>query len=179
MILCESIYDQKLNDQILKRVYRFDQQRIVIYCIFRNDIIIEKLIKQKRKNKSDFEERIFIKLQKKNDKNVIAEGCRDRFCRKSFNCDVENYLNVCNDIQAGLFNKIKILFLIDYWVLSVKWLIIIRDFFKNSVKTLSRFWRNSDKSLFNEILINLYLKSRQYSNQSWIKILTRSRSILT
>ena len=24
MILCESTYDQKLNDQILKRVYRFD-----------------------------------------------------------------------------------------------------------------------------------------------------------
>ena len=34
MILCESTYNQKLNDQILKRVHRFDQQRIVIYYIF-------------------------------------------------------------------------------------------------------------------------------------------------
>ena len=34
MILYEPIYDQKLNDQISKRVHRFDQQRIVTYCIF-------------------------------------------------------------------------------------------------------------------------------------------------
>ena len=74
MILYESIYNQKLNDQISKRTHRFDQQRIVIYCIFRNDIIIEELIKQKRKNKFDFEEKIFIKIQKKNEKSVIAEN---------------------------------------------------------------------------------------------------------
>ena len=74
MILCESIYDQKLNDQISKRTHRFDQQRIMTYCIFRNDTVIKELIEQKRKNKSDFEKRIFIKIQKKNEKNVIAEN---------------------------------------------------------------------------------------------------------
>ena len=30
MILCESTYDQKLNDQISKRAHRSDQKRIVI-----------------------------------------------------------------------------------------------------------------------------------------------------
>ena len=43
------------------------------YCIFRNNTIIEELIEQKRKNKFDFKETIFIKMQKKNEKNVIAE----------------------------------------------------------------------------------------------------------
>ena len=43
------------------------------YNIFRIDIIIEDLIKQKRKNKLNFEEKIFIKMQKKNGKNMIAE----------------------------------------------------------------------------------------------------------
>ena len=64
--------------------------------------------------------------------------CQDKFYQKSFNYDIENYLNVCNDTQANLFNKIKTLLLIDYWTLLVKWLIIIRDFFKNSIKILSR-----------------------------------------
>ena len=41
MILCEPTYDQKLNDQILKRAHRLDQQRIVIYCIFQNNILIK------------------------------------------------------------------------------------------------------------------------------------------
>ena len=45
----------------------------MIYYIFRNNIIIEKLIKQKRENKFDFQTRIFIKMQKKNEKNVIAK----------------------------------------------------------------------------------------------------------
>ena len=58
IILCESTYDQKLNDQILKCVHRFDQQRIVIYCIFRNDTIIEELIKQKRKDKFNLKKNI-------------------------------------------------------------------------------------------------------------------------
>ena len=31
------------------------------------------MIKQKRKNKPDFEKKIFIKMQKKNEKDVIAE----------------------------------------------------------------------------------------------------------
>ena len=43
------------------------------YNIFRINTIIEDLIKQKRKNKSNFEEKIFIKMQKKNEKNVIVE----------------------------------------------------------------------------------------------------------
>ena len=43
------------------------------YNIFRIDTIIEDLIKQKRKNKSNFKEKIFIKMQKKNEKNVIAK----------------------------------------------------------------------------------------------------------
>ena len=73
-MLYESTYDQKLNDQISKRIYRFDQQRIVIYCILRNDTIIEKLIKQKRKNKFDFGKKKFLKMQKKNEKNMIAEN---------------------------------------------------------------------------------------------------------
>ena len=73
MILCEPTYDQKLNDRILKRVHLLDQQRIMIYYIFRNDTVIEELIEQKHKNKFDFEKRLFIKMQKKNEKNVIAK----------------------------------------------------------------------------------------------------------
>ena len=73
IILYKSIYGQKLNDQILKRVYRLGRQRIMIYCIFQNDIIIEKLIKQKRKKKFNFQKNIFIKMQKKNKINVIVE----------------------------------------------------------------------------------------------------------
>ena len=73
MILCESTYDQKLNDQILKRIHRSGQKRIVTYNIFWINTIIEDLIKQKRKNKSNFEKKIFIKMQKKNEKSVIAE----------------------------------------------------------------------------------------------------------
>ena len=46
----------------------------MIYYIFRNNIIIEKLIEQKRKNKSDFEKEIFIKMQKKNEKNMIVKN---------------------------------------------------------------------------------------------------------
>ena len=49
------------------------QKRIVIYNIFRINTIIEDLIEQKRKNKLNFKERIFIKMQKKNEKNIIAE----------------------------------------------------------------------------------------------------------
>ena len=43
------------------------------YNIFQINTIIEDLIKQKRKNKSNFKKEIFIKIQKKNEKNVIAE----------------------------------------------------------------------------------------------------------
>ena len=46
----------------------------MIYYIFRNDIIIEELINRKRKNKSDFAKRIFIKMQEKNEKNVVAKN---------------------------------------------------------------------------------------------------------
>ena len=63
-----------MNDQISKRVHCFDQQRIVTYCIFRHNTIIEELIKQKRKNEFGFEKEIFIKMQEKNEKNVIAEN---------------------------------------------------------------------------------------------------------
>ena len=73
MIFCESTYDQKLNNQISKRVHRSGQKRTVTYNILRINTIIEDLIEQKRKNKSNFEEKIFIKMQKKNEKNVIAE----------------------------------------------------------------------------------------------------------
>ena len=34
MIFYKSMYDQKLNDQILKRVYRSSQKRTVTYNIF-------------------------------------------------------------------------------------------------------------------------------------------------
>ena len=91
---------------------------------------------------------------------------RNKFCQRNFNYNVEDYLNVCNNTQADLFNKIKTLFLINYWTLSVKWLIIIRDFFKNSVKTLSRFWQDFNKPLLNKILINLCSRPWQGSNQS-------------
>ena len=87
-------------------------------------------------------------------------------------------MNIYNDTQASQFNKIKILFLIDYWTLLMKWLILIRNFFKNSIKILLRFWQDFDKSLFNEILINFCLKFRQNLNQSWFKISTRFESIL-
>ena len=43
------------------------------YSILRINTIIENLIEQKRKNKLNFEKEIFIKMQKKNEKNVIAE----------------------------------------------------------------------------------------------------------
>ena len=74
MILCKLTYNQKLNDQISKRAYRFDQQRIVIYYVFRNNTIIEELIEQKRKNKSDFEK-----------KNIHqdAEEERERYCQRA------------------------------------------------------------------------------------------------
>ena len=45
----------------------------MIYCVFRNDTIIEKLIEQKRKNKFDFKEKIFIKMQKKNEESIITK----------------------------------------------------------------------------------------------------------
>ena len=73
IILCESTYDQKLNDQILKRIHHLNQKRIVTYNIFRINTIIENLIKQKRKNKLNFKEKIFIKMQKKNKKNIIVK----------------------------------------------------------------------------------------------------------
>ena len=73
MILCNLTYDQKLNDQISKRTHRLNQKRIITYNILRIDIIIENLIKQKRKNKSNFEKKIFIKMQKKNEKNMIVK----------------------------------------------------------------------------------------------------------
>ena len=60
-------------------------------------------------------------MQEKNEKNVIVENNVEiNFIEKNFNCDVENYLNICNDTQADLFNKIKTLFLINYWTLSMK-----------------------------------------------------------
>ena len=62
-----------MNDKIKKCIHRLDQQRIAIYCIFRSNIIIEELIDQKRKKKSDFKEKTFIKLPKKNKKNMIVE----------------------------------------------------------------------------------------------------------
>ena len=46
----------------------------MIYCLFRNDTIIEKLIKQKHKNKFNFEKKILIKVQKENEENLIAEN---------------------------------------------------------------------------------------------------------
>ena len=60
MILYESTYDQKLNDQILKRVPRSNQKRIVIYKVLYNDMIIEKLMRLMRRNKSIFEKKIFF-----------------------------------------------------------------------------------------------------------------------
>ena len=43
------------------------------YYIFQSDTVIEKLLKKKRKDKSSFEEEIFVKMQKKNEKNSIAK----------------------------------------------------------------------------------------------------------
>ena len=60
MILCESVYNQKVNDQILKRTHRPNQKHIVIYKIFCNNIIIEKLMKSIRRNKSVFEKEFFF-----------------------------------------------------------------------------------------------------------------------
>ena len=62
-----------MNDQLLKRAYRSNQKRTVTYNIFQINTIIEDLIKQKRKKKSNFEEKIIIKVQKKNEKNMIAK----------------------------------------------------------------------------------------------------------
>ena len=65
MILCESAYDQKLNDQILNRVHRSNQKRIVTYKISCNNIIIEKLMRSMRRNKSVFEKKNFFLKYKK------------------------------------------------------------------------------------------------------------------
>ena len=62
MILCKSAYNQKLNDQILKRVHRSNQKRIVIYKIFCNNIIIKKLMRLMRRNKSILENSFFLKI---------------------------------------------------------------------------------------------------------------------
>ena len=43
------------------------------YYIFQNDTIIEKLLKKKRKDKLSFEEKVFVRIQKKNKKNLIAK----------------------------------------------------------------------------------------------------------
>ena len=72
MILCKSTYDQKLNDQTSKRTHRSSQKRIVIYKIFYNNIIIEKLMKSMRRNKSVFEKRIiFLKNKRREWQSVI------------------------------------------------------------------------------------------------------------
>ena len=56
-----------------------------------------------------------MKVKEKNEKNMIAEdNVETYFIKKNFNCDVKDYLNICNDTQADLLNEIKILFLIDY-----------------------------------------------------------------
>ena len=60
IILCKSAYDQKLNDQILKRAHRSSQKRIIIYKILCNDTIIEKLMRSMHKNKSIFEEKVYF-----------------------------------------------------------------------------------------------------------------------
>ena len=60
IILCKSTYDQKLNDQILKRTHGSGQKYIVIYKIFCNDTIIEKLMRSMRRNKSAFEKEIYF-----------------------------------------------------------------------------------------------------------------------
>ena len=60
MILYELTYNSKLNDQILKRVHRSSQKRIVIYKIFCNNTIIEKLMRSMRRDKSVFEKRIYF-----------------------------------------------------------------------------------------------------------------------
>ena len=73
MIFYESTYDQKLNDQISKRIHRSSQKYDVTYYIFQNDIIIKELLKKKQKNKLSFEEKILIKMQKENEKNLIAK----------------------------------------------------------------------------------------------------------
>ena len=79
MILYESAYDQKLNDQISKRTHRSNQKRIMIYKIFCNDTIIEKLMRSMRKNKSIFEEKyFFLRLQKKNDKMLFEKMITER-----------------------------------------------------------------------------------------------------
>ena len=150
----------------------------------RDLLYTSKRYSHRRTDRTKAQEQIWFRRKNiyQNTEKEREECDRKRWCRNGFyrkDCDVENYLNICNDTQADLFNKIKTLLLIDYWTLSVKWLIIIRDFLhKNSVKTLSRPWQDFDKSLFNEILINFISKSRQGSNQSWFKISTRSRSIL-
>ena len=47
----------------------------MIYYKFRSYTIIEELMQQKCKNKSDFKKEIFIKMKKKrNKKNMIAEN---------------------------------------------------------------------------------------------------------
>ena len=136
-----------------------------------NLLCILKWYNYQRTDKTEMQEQIWFR--KENIHQNIKEDreeydrrrwYRNRFCWKNFNYNVEDYLNVCNDTQASLYNKIKILFLIDYWALSVRWLIIIRDFFKNSVKILSRSWQDFNKSLFNEILINICSRSWQDSN---------------
>ena len=74
MILCESTYDQKLNNQILKRAHRSDQKCIVIYKIFCNNTVIEKLIKSMRRNKSTFKKKkFFLKMQKENNKVLFKK----------------------------------------------------------------------------------------------------------
>ena len=60
IILCELTYDQKLNDQILKRAHCSNQKRIVIYKIFCNDTVIKELMRSIYKNKSVFEKEVYF-----------------------------------------------------------------------------------------------------------------------
>ena len=57
----------------MKQVHRSSQKYDVTYYIFQSDTIIEKLSKKRRKNKSNFEEKVFVKMQEKNEKNLIAK----------------------------------------------------------------------------------------------------------
>ena len=77
MILYESKYDQKLNDQISKRAYRFDQQRIVTFYIFRSDTVIEKLIKQKHKDKFDFKKKYSSRYRRRT-RNIWSQKMMSR-----------------------------------------------------------------------------------------------------
>ena len=90
IILCKSIYDFKLYQQILKQAYQLKQQKKVIFYVLKSNTFIKEHVNKMQVLKTDFATNTFI----------IVDAARAN--------DVKDVINTANSVQNNDAKMIEV-----------------------------------------------------------------------